>query len=146
MFDSVEYFDYFAKKYKEILNSKELKFTDFVSIDSIIKIKGLPQSSGVYMIFEKSKPIYVGLTGKLQKRIHDLFYYNPNPKRKTHWNHILSSKLMLPDKVNRFKSIDQLREFYFTKCTFKYIELKNVREARVLEDLLILILGPIYNE
>lgn len=141
---------YFTQKYEELSNSKELKFINFVSVDPRIKVGGVPEKPGVYIIYERGKPIYVGSSGKgkanLRTRFHDLFYFNPNPKSKDPWNHTLSFKLMDSKKIGRFETIDQLREFYFTKCTFKFIEMRNVREAKVLEDLMILKLNPLYND
>ena len=116
---------YFAQKYDDLLNSKELKFKDFVSVDPRIEIKGIPEKPGVYVIYESSMPVYVGSSGRgktnPRKRFHDLFYFNTNPESKDPWNHTLSRKLMDSQKICIFKTIYQLREFYFTKCTFKFI-------------------------
>ena len=142
--------EYFAQKYKELQNSGEHRFKNFVTIDPRIKVAGMPEKPGVYVIYENGKPIYVGSSGRgkanLGTRLHDLFYFNPNPRSKDPWNHTLSHKLMDPDKIGRFKTIDHLTNFYFTKCTFRYIAMKNIREAKVLENLMILKLNPRYND
>ena len=150
MSDLMRDLEYFAQKYKKLINSKEREFKDFVSVDPRIKIKGVPEEPGVYIVYERGRPVYVGSSGRgkanLRTRFHDLFYFNPNPESKDPWNHTLSHKLMDPQKIGRFKTIDKLREFYFTKCTFRFIVMKNVREAKVLEDILILRLSPPHNE
>lgn len=117
MSDLMRDLEYFAQKYGELINSKEREYKDFVSVDPRIKIKGVPQEPGVYIVYERGRPVYVGSSGRgkanLRTRFHDSFYFNQNPESKDPWNHTLSHKLMDPQRIGRFKTIDKLRDAAF---------------------------------
>lgn len=148
--------NYLTQKFEELLNSKDKRFKNFVFIvNNRIKIEDMPKKPGVYIIFEKREPIYVGSTGKgnanLKKRFHDLFYYNkksyPNKKRPSDpFNHTLTYRLVDPNKIGRFKHPDEVMNFYLDKCSFRLVETETVQEARALESILILQLNPKYND
>jgi len=138
---------FFAEKFIELLECKQRRFKDVVSINDRIKIKEILKKPGVYIVFEEGEIIYVGSSGKgkanLTTRFHDLFYYNKNPESKSPFNHTLTRKLV---RKGRFKTADEVRNFYMEKCTFGLMEMTTIRRARVLEDLLILETAPRYNE
>lgn len=141
---------------KQLATLEFNRFSDFVSIeDGEIRIKNIPRSPGVYVIFEGKKPIYIGSTGKgaasLKTRFRDLFYVNmkrypDSVKPSEPFNHTLTYKLTSSKKTGRFRHPDKTRKFYLTKCSFKVVETRNVNEARALESILILQLQPEYNE
>jgi hypothetical protein len=101
--------------------------------------------AGVYVIYEKRRPIYVGEAGKgkhsLHYRIGDLFSFSPKAKR--HFHHTLTEKLLT--KVRRFSSIEGTRDFYLS-CSFKVVKTDTFQQARTLEAILIELLKPIYND
>lgn len=137
----------FGRKFIELLESRPRRFKDVVPINRQIRINGIPRKRGVYIIFEEDRIIYVGSSGKgkanLKTRFYDLFYYNKNPESKSPFNHTLTRKLV---KSGRFKTADEVRNFYLEKCTFSFIEMETIEQARVLEDLLILESTPFYND
>ena len=128
-------------KTREFEKSPTLRFKDF------IKPNWRPLSDklnfiGVYLIYEnKNKLIYVGHAGKgkhfLKYRIADLFHDDP-------FKHTLTKKLLT--KIKHFKNIGELRKFYLERCYFQVVKVDNVRNARILEDVLISLLKPRYNE
>ena len=145
-----------TRKFEELLDSKDRRFKDFVSIvDGKIRIKDVPKKPGLYIIFEKQEPIYVGSTGKgnanLRTRFHDLFYYNkksyPNERKPSDpFTHTLTYRLVDPKKIGRFRHTDEVRKFYLNNCSFRLVETETVQEARALESILILQLKPKYND
>lgn len=110
-------------------------------------VRGMLEYPGVYVIYQEKRkqPLYIGSAGKgghyLKYRIADLFYFG-NGRYK--FKHTLTEKLL--DKLRRFKTIDGLRAFYIVRCGAKFIKTKTVREARILEDVLIELLSPKYNQ
>ena len=112
------------------------------------KVKpGCFEAPGVYAIYEKGKElIYIGSAGKgghyLKYRLGDLFAYNPRSKDMK-FKHTLPYKLL--EKIERFNNIDKLRNHFVNKCNFKVVETRTVREARIVESILIELLNPKYN-
>ena len=135
-----------SRKFVELVESRPRRFKDVVSINHKIRIHGIPKEPGVYIISDEDEIIYVGSSGKgkanLKTRFRDLFYYNKNPESTSPFNHTLTHKLV---KSDRFGTADEVRNFYLEKCTFRLIEMDTIRQARVLEDLLILVSDPSYN-
>ncbi|MFP3191073.1 MAG: hypothetical protein RXR31_07065 [Thermoproteota archaeon] len=99
--------------------------------------------AGVYCIYnEKKEIIYVGSAGlshTLRYRIGDLFFYDENSKRSP-FHHTLTYKLK-----KEFGDIGKVRDYYFENCRFKIIIADSDAEAHALEQLLILLFGPKYN-
>ena len=132
-------------KTKEFKKSPILRFEDF------IKSNWRPRSDklnfiGVYAIYENEDAlIYIGHAGKgkhlLKYRIADLFY---NSELSESFKHTLTKKLLT--KIKRFKNIGELRQFYLERCYFRVIQVSNVGDARILEETLISLLKPKYNE
>jgi len=142
-------FNHFIKpKIKEFQRSKKINLKNII-INNRVKGHEL-ETPGCYVIYEygKTRPIYIGSAGKgkhyLKYRIGDLFSYSQ--KSKDPFYHTLTKKLIMPNKIGRYKDIEELQEFYKEKCYLKIIETKTVREARILEDILIEILKPQYND
>lgn len=146
-----------AKKLNKIIQFikkgvKEAKNAPLQTVGKFIKsnwqpVRGNLEYPGVYLIYEERRKrlLYIGSAGKgghyLKYRISDLFAYG-NGKRK--FKHTLTEKLL--DKLKRFKTIDGLKAFYLARCRIKIIPTKTIREARILEDVLIEFLEPKYNQ
>ena len=110
-------------------------------------IRGVLEYPGVYIVYQekRKRPLYIGSAGKgghhLKYRLADLFYYGGGKHK---FKHTLTEKLF--DKLKKFKTIDGVRAFYIIKCGVKIVRTKTVREARILEDVLIELLDPKYNQ
>ena len=95
-----------------------------------------PKGAGVYMIFFEGGLQYVGSSGRLRDRIRgDLL-------RGDKTSHTLINKLCKSRNWSRDEVIDFLRK----RATIKFIEVDDEYEAKLLEDLLIAIYRPRYNE
>jgi hypothetical protein len=131
------------KKVKEFQNSECLNFKDFIKSNWRPKLK-LLEHAGTYVIYENGKVIYVGSAGKgrhfLKFRIADLFYKG----EENQFKHTLTEKLL--KKINRFKNIQEVRDFYLNSCSLKIIKTETVKEAKLLEEVLIYLLNPKYNK
>ena len=127
-------------------------FNDYINKErtGICKLKECPKLrelryAGVYCIYdirENKKIIYIGSAGlshTLMYRIGDLFVYNQNSK-KNQFHHTLTYKLK-----KEFGDIDKVKDYYFENCRFKVIIADSDAEAHALEQLLILLFGPKYN-
>jgi len=122
---------------------------EIMQFQDIIKSNWQPQKEvlgfvGVYAIFEKNKGlIYIGSAGKgghhIKYRMADLFYFGSKK-----FKHTLTEKFLTT--LGRFKTIDEVRSFYFQKCYIKVVETKNIRQARILEEVLIYLYNPKYNQ
>lgn len=146
-----------AKKLNRIIKFiergvEESKNAPLQTIGKFVKANWRPVSGkleypGVYLIYQGrgKRLLYIGSAGKgghyLKYRIGDLFAYG-NGKRK--FKHTLTEKLL--EKLKRFKAIDGTRAFYLIRCRIKIVPTKTVREARILEDVLIELLNPKYNQ
>jgi len=130
-------------------------FKDYINKKGtgIGKLKGHPMIkdlmyAGVYCIYnEKKEIIYVGSAGlshTLMYRIGDLFVYNKNSK-KNQFHHTLTYKLLHDKNLKKFKRIKEVRKYYLKKCRFKIIITDSDAEAHALEQLLILLFVPEYN-
>jgi hypothetical protein len=128
----------------EFEGSPQLNFKDVIRENWRAKTDVF-KHAGVYVIYEKRRPIYVGEAGKgghtLNYRIGDLFFYSPKAKKPFH--HTLTEKLLT--KVKRFSSIKKTRDFYFS-CTFKVVKADSFQQARTLEAVLVELLKPVYND
>jgi len=73
-----------------------------------------------------------------------MFVYNKNSK-KNQFHHTLTYKLLHDKNLKKFKRIKEVREYYLNKCRFKIIIADSDAEAHALEQLLILLFEPEYN-
>ena len=138
---------FIRKKMEDFQSSKLYSFEEFVDEEYRPK-KGVLQYCGAYVIYEGDEPIYVGSAGKgkhyLRYRIGDLFcdYKSKTGERK--YYHTLTRKLL--HKYKRFSSLDEVRDFYMTKCKVRIIKTDTIRQARIIEAILIYTLNPRYND
>ena len=133
------------KKVAEFEDAPTIHFKDIIK-ENWGPRKGVLELVGVYAIYEKNKGlIYVGSAGKgghfMKYRMSDLFYFNAETNR---FKHSLTEKLLT--KIRRFKTISEIRSFYLKKCYIKVVETESIRKARILEDVLIELLSPKYNQ
>lgn len=133
------------QKRAELERSPSLFFDDYVDEKGNVR-KGKLECKGTYVIYESDKPIYVGSAGKgkhtLRYRISDLFSYSPRAKRNPYY-HNLTRKLL---KEGRFKDRFAVWSFYREFCSFKVIKTENMDEARLLEQVFIILYHhPQYN-
>ena len=134
-------------KWAELSNSQFLDFKDFIEKSSWRPQGGKLECIGVYIIYEQRVPIYVGSAGKgnhvLKYRISDLFSYSP--KSKNHFYHTLTKKLTIDYSKKKGKTtleaLDCIRRFYLEKCSFKYVQTDTIDQARMLEQVFILLLN-----
>jgi len=132
-------------------------FKDYINKErtGIGKLKEYPKVrelryAGVYCIYdirENEEIIYVGSAGlshTLMYRIGDLFVYNQNSK-KNQFHHTITYKLIYDEDLKKFNNIDEVKDYYFNDCRFKVIITDSDAEAHALEQLLILLFGPKYN-
>ncbi len=134
---------------EKIREFQEADFQSFREHVDVEKWRAIPSplldQTGVYIIYEEGDVIYVGGTERegrtIRDRINDLFY-KPTPGRR--FKHTLTSKLI--NKLKRFRNVDEIRNYYLQRCTFKVIGTKNTRDARLLEAVLIYLLNPRYNK
>lgn len=143
-------------KWIELINSKSLRFKDFVK-DNWGPKRGLLEFIGVYVIYEGDTPIYVGYAGKgehvLKCRIADLFNYSPgySGKEKHKFYHTLTRKLVEEHKhaqrgLSLEQALDDVRKFYLMSCSFKVAKTDTIDQARMLEQVFILLIKhPKYN-
>jgi len=127
-------------------------FKDYINKEKtgIGKLKGHPMIrdlmyAGVYCIYDirKKKIIYIGSAGlshTLMYRIGDLFVYNKNSK-KNQFHHTLTYKL-----TKERGDINEVKNYYLNDCRFKIIIADSDAEAHALEQLLILLFKPEYND
>ena len=146
-----------AKKLNKIIKfiEKGIKEAESVPLQILGKsvnhnwrpVMGVLEYPGVYIIYQgkRKQPLYIGSAGKgghyLKYRMADLFYYGGGKHK---FKHTLTEKLL--DKLKKFKTIDGLRAFYLIRCRIKIIRTKTIREARILEDVLIELFNPKYNQ
>jgi hypothetical protein len=126
-------------------------FNDYINKErtGICKLKECPKLrelmyAGVYCIYDirKKKIIYIGSAGlshTLMYRIGDLFVYNKNSK-KNQFHHTLTYKL-----TKERGDINEVKNYYLNDCRFKIIIADSDAEAHALEQLLILLFEPEYN-
>jgi len=134
--------------------------------------RGLLDHIGVYVVYEGDKPIYVGSSGKgnnrLKHRIADIFGYTSGYKGREadKFYHTLTKKLVLekiPEGLSlktastNFvnaqakksileQALDSVRNFYLEKCSFRVVMTDNIDQARMLEQVFLLLLNhPEYN-
>jgi len=130
-------------------------FNDYINKKGtgICKLKECPKLrdlmyAGVYCIYnEKKEIIYVGSAGlshTLMYRIGDLFVCNQN-SIKSKFHHTLTYKLIYNPDLKKFDNIYEVRKYYIEECKFKIIIADTDAEAHALEQLLILLFNPRYN-
>jgi hypothetical protein len=139
------------EKWIEFKHSRRLDFKDFIKQDTWGPVSGQLEFKGVYVVFEDDNPIYVGSAGKgnhvLKYRIGDLFGYSPGAKTNPFY-HTLTRKLVRKrGNVKDLKqALDDVRRFYLENCSFKAVETDTIDQARMLEQVFIILLGhPKYN-
>jgi len=127
-------------------------FNDYINKErtGICKLKECPKLrelryAGVYCIYDirENKIIYIGSAGlshTLMYRIGDLFVYNQNSK-KNQFHHTLTYKLK-----KEFGDIGEVKRYYLNDCRFKVIIADSDAEAHALEQLLILLFEPPFND
>ena len=101
--------------------------------------------AGVYCIYEGQEIIYIGSAGSrhtLRNRIGNLFVHRS--QKNPEFGHNLTHKLILDKTLRRFSKIDEVRDFYLN-CRFKFITANNDAEAHALENVLIMLFTPEYN-
>lgn len=160
------------EKWVEFNNSRRLNFKNFVNPKNWRPKPGILGFRGVYVIFEGDIPIYVGSAGKgkhlLKYRIADLFNYTSGYKGREEdkFYHTLTRKLVeeripnglslkdastnfvqnRPNKTILEQTLDSVKDFYLKKCSFKVLKTNNIDEARMLEQVFLLLLNhPKYN-
>lgn len=138
---------FIKRKLEDFQSSKLYSFEEFVDEEYRSK-KGVLQYCGAYVIYEGDEPIYVGSAGKgkhhLRYRIRDLFYDYKSKTGERKYYHTLTRKLL--HKYKRFNSLDEVRDFYMTKCKIRIIKTDTIRQARIIEAILIYTLNPRYND
>jgi excinuclease UvrABC nuclease subunit len=115
--------------YKKISSSGLLNLAD---------LEALPKTSGVYMVYRNNSVVYVGSTKNLRRRTRN-FLKRVLEKHipKGEFKHTLNTKL--------FK-LGTLTPSFYSRCSFRVLETKDIYEARLLEQLLISIFKPRYND
>ncbi|MFW6111149.1 MAG: hypothetical protein ACOC6H_03840 [Thermoproteota archaeon] len=149
--DVHELTDFIREKWSDFNNAERLDFKDYVKRNPWGPISAQLEYTGVYVVYEGNKPIYVGSAGKgerpLKYRIADLFCYSSDSESDPFY-HTLTEKLVKEKNMeDTQKALDEVREFYCEKCSFKVIKTGTVDLARMLEQVLIVLLGhPKYND
>ena len=139
--------EFIKRKIEDFQCSELHSFKEFINEEYRLK-KGILQYCGAYVIYEGNKPIYVGSAGKgkhyLRYRVGDLFHVFKSKAGEIKYYHTLTRKLL--HKYKRFNSLDEVREFYLSKCRIRIIKTDTIREARIIEAILICLLNPCYND
>lgn len=142
--------NFIREKWIEFNNSSYLKFRDYVKTNTWSVLPGKLECVGVYVIFEGGKAIYVGSAGggkhPLKYRIGDLFGYSPRSKSSSYY-HPLTRKLAKKiDVKDPEQALNEVRNFYFERCSFKVVKTDTIDQARMLEYVFIILLDhPKYN-
>lgn len=138
-------------KFEEFEGAPYFSFADFLYEDGSWRKppKHKLDFGGVYVIYEQGKPIYVGSAGKgkhtLRYRLGDLFHdYKGQKEGERRYYHTLTRKL-LKGELKRFNSLDEVRHFFFDKCSIRILRIDSVSQAKVMESVLIELLKPMYN-
>ncbi len=91
---------------------------------------------GVYMFFNNEQVDYVGSTNNLYRRLrHDLWASLGQPQQP----HVFGRKLL-----KKFHSVKEARD-YLGRLKLKIVETEDLEEAKVLEQILIYLLKPTFN-
>jgi hypothetical protein len=139
-------FKLIEEKVEEFQHSEFHSFREFID-ERYRPKKGVLQFCGVYVIYEGDKPIYVGSAGKgrhtLRYRIGDLFSDYQSKTGERGYYHTLTRKLL---KRKNFNRLEDVRNFYITKCRLRIVKTDTIRQARVIEAALIEILNPCLND
>ena len=135
----------FSKQnYQNFISTKPIKFSEAIDKDEWSLKPNLKQQvkkkSGIYVIYKTGRPgaLYVGSTSDLSNRIQWLFFQDKSGG----FRHTLTNTLI---KQKVVKDIDEAQQFYFSKCSFRYIVTENRAKATMLEGIFIEALRPLYN-
>jgi len=115
-------FKVIGKNYHKLREKSQLKLSD----DNIIK--EIPKYSGVYVFYDKKRPLYVGIS----KNIHNRFKKHLSGSKK-------SSSSTLRAELHKRRKIKykDTRNWLLKNCTIKLIEIKHRDDALLFEHFLI---------
>jgi len=127
-----------SNKLLEKLRSYVESFFTINSITLAEITREFDEIPGIYVFFDEKQAVYVGSTNNLYRRLkHDLWGSLGQPKQP----HIFGKKLIEKFDGDRAKAKD-----YLKRLQLKVIKTDSLGEARVLEQLLICLLRPVYNK
>lgn len=96
----------------------------------------IPINPGVYLVYFSDRLQYIGSTNNLSRRIkNDLMNGSTS-------SHTLVTKLC---KIKKAKEFWVITGFLKSNAKIKFVETANEREAKLIEDILILLHDPPYN-
>ncbi|MHA1723081.1 MAG: DUF6884 domain-containing protein [Candidatus Baldrarchaeia archaeon] len=129
--------EWIESKYKTKL---DLKLNELLSKQSIklgeVERKQIPETSGIYVVYEEGKPLYVGKTSNLRRRILD--------------NHLGGNKnsSVLRKKLyeKQFHDEDKVTRFLREKCYVKFMTIQDINLLKSLEHYAIALLNPPLND
>jgi len=151
---SDELLAFIKAKLREFQKTERFPFGDFLYENG--KPRKPPRRdlnfSGVYVVYEGERPIYVGSTGggkrrrrTLRDRLRDMFYDRKGRKEgQREYYHTVTKKL-LKGELKRFNSLDEVRRFLFNECSVRVLRIDSISQAKVMESILIEMLKPKYN-
>jgi excinuclease UvrABC nuclease subunit len=115
-----------VQKYYELIQSPEISFHEVI-----------PMKTGVYVISEQNRVLYVGSALDLDRRLkHNLL----GTMGQIAQPHTFGRKL-----VEKFGDKETARRYLRQNCRLRILVTENLQEARVLEQFAILLLKPEYN-
>ncbi len=133
--------DIILKECNELLEKLRSYVENFFTINSITLTeitREFDDTPGIYVFFDEKQAVYVGSTNNLYRRLkHDLWGSLGQPKQP----HVFGKKLIEKFDGDRVKAKD-----YLKSLQLKVIKTDSLGEARVLEQLLIYLLRPVYNK
>ncbi len=89
----------------------------------------IPRGSGVYVIYYRENPIYVGTSGKMHSRL-TLYHFSRR-------NDVSSSPFRKNLKLRKKIKYRDMREWILKNCRFKFVRIANYDDSRLLEAMLI---------
>ena len=111
---------------QSLLNKPRIRFGE-------LELNILPRAPGVYLIYEKNDPVYVGSSTNIRRRVcYQLF----NAR-----NHYFASHLI------RYKFHNKVRfkDYLIRQCAVQYMETDGADEAKWIERFVAGAIRPIYN-
>ena len=93
----------------------------------------LHRAPGVYLIYEKNDPVYVGSSTNIRRRV---FYQLLNAR-----NHYFAPHLIR----NKFHSKVRFKDYLIRQCAGQYMETEGADEAKWIERFVAGTIRPIYN-
>lgn len=138
---------FLREKVEEFERAQMQNFREHINMKTWRAIRShLLDQPGVYVIYDGDRIIYVGATEKegrfIRYSIGDLFYYRPPPSER--FKHSLTRKLI--EKYRCFTNIQEVRDYYIQRCSFKVVGTPTSRDAKLLEAALTRLLKPHYAE